>query len=227
LQDGPGLRSGGVVGVVGGDDWSWGRCGCADGDSDGGGEDGTEDEGVGGEDAVVDDELDVGVGAQSSDGGVFLVGVGGGFEDSDGEGIIVADDACSTETGAGPGVRGYSAVAVGDEITVRDGRADGAGELLSVRAKAGGEDEDGEKEEFAKKQGRPQGADCGVRCGVVEWESDDAPRKTAATVCGSLADRCIGDFSGWARGRGRAETLPLCAVLGGYDGRSAVVEERR
>jgi hypothetical protein len=185
------------------------------------------DEGVGGEDAVVDDELDVGVGAQSSDGGVFLVGVGGGFEDSDGEGIIVADDACSTETGAGPGVRGYSAVAVGDEITVRDGRADGAGELLSVRAKAGGEDEDGEKEEFAKKQGRPQGADCGVRCGVVEWESDDAPRKTAATVCGSLADRCIGDFSGWARGRGRAETLPLCAVLGGYDGRSAVVEERR
>jgi hypothetical protein len=227
LQDGPGLRSGGVVGVVGGDDWSWGRCGCADGDSDGGGEDGTEDEGVGGEDAVVDDELDVGVGAQSSDGGVFLVGVGGGFEDSDGEGIVVADDACSTEAGAGPGVRGYCAVAVGDEITVRDGRADGAGDLLGGEAQAGGEDEGAENEEFAQEQGQPQGAGCGVRCGVVEWGSDDAPRKTAATVCGSLADRCIGDFSGWARGRGRAETLPLCAVLGGYDGRSAVVEERR
>jgi len=78
FEDGPGLRSGGVVGVVGGDGgwgwgWSWrggrvgagvgvgvGWRGCAGGDSDGGGEDGAKDEGVCGEDAVVDDELDVG-----------------------------------------------------------------------------------------------------------------------------------------------------------------------
>ena len=147
LQDGPGLRSGGVVSVVGGGcwgggwGWNWSRCGCgcADGDPDGGGKDGAEDEGVGGEDAVVDDELDVGVGAQGGDGGGFVVGVGGGFEDSDGKGIIVADDACATEAGAGRGVRGYCAVAVGDEITVRDGRADGAGELLGVRAQGAGE----------------------------------------------------------------------------------------
>jgi hypothetical protein len=94
---------------------------------------------VGGEDAVVDDELDVGIGAQGGDGGSFVVGVGGCFEDSDGEGIIVADDARSSDAGACPCVRGYCAVAVGDEITVRDGRADGAGELLGVRAQGAGE----------------------------------------------------------------------------------------
>jgi hypothetical protein len=170
LEDGPFLRSGGVVGVVGRDDWGLGW--RADGDTDGGGEDGAKDEGVGGEDAVVDDELDVGIGAQSGDGGGFVVGAGGGYDDTDADGCVVADDACAIDAGAGFGVRGDEVVAVGDKITVRDSDADGAGELLSARAQGGGEsegdeNEDGEDDELAQCPDRTRVADSGVRCGGV------------------------------------------------------------
>ena len=140
------LRCGGVVGVVGGDGWgvlglrgSRCRCGCADGDPDGGGKDGAEDEGVGGEDAVVDDVLDVGVGAQGGDGGGFVVGVGGGCRGRDAEG------SCCCATMRAPLRRAWASASVlgpcrsvGDEITVRNGNADGAGKLLGARVQSRG-----------------------------------------------------------------------------------------
>ncbi len=136
-----------------------------------------------GEDAVVDDELDVGVGAQGGDGGGLVAGAGGGLDDADADGIVVADDADTGDAGAGPGVRGDGVVAVGDEITVRDGCSDGAGELLGVCAQAGGENHGGEKEcgeneENAEDGEQTQGAECGVGGSGMEWGEDGRPRRT-------------------------------------------------
>ena len=46
---------------------------------------------MGGEDAVVDDEVDGGIGVEGCKGGSF-VGVGGGIEDRDAEGCVAGDD---------------------------------------------------------------------------------------------------------------------------------------
>jgi hypothetical protein len=133
LADGPALR-GGVVGVIWGGRrgrrrrWWWGRWWWG-GDADGGGDYGAEDERVGGDDAVVDDELDVGLGAEGCDGCGFI-GAGCGVEDGNTKGLVEAEDAGVGEADVGLGVAGDGVVAVGDEVAVRDGCSEGAGELL-------------------------------------------------------------------------------------------------
>jgi len=136
---------------------------------------------VSGEDAVVDDVLDGGVGTQGGEGGGFAGGVGGGLEDSDAEGSVAANDVSTGDADAGFGVGGDGA-AVGDEIAVRDGDSDGAGELLGVRAQATGQDESdesegGENEEIAEDREQTQGAKCRVGGGGVEWGEDGHPRR--------------------------------------------------
>jgi hypothetical protein len=137
---------------------------------------------VGGEDAVVDDVLDGGVGAQGGDGGGFGGGVGGGFNDRDAEGTVAADDAGTCGDGAGFDIGGDGAGAVDDEITVRDGGTDWAGKLLGVSAQAGGEEESdesdgGENKETAQDGDQALGAECGVGGDGVEWKEDGRPRR--------------------------------------------------
>lgn len=141
---------------------------------------------MGGENAVVDDEVDVGVGAQGGDGGDFARGVGCGFEDTDAEWIAAADDVGrgSSEIGADSGisVAGDGAAAVGDEKAVRDRRSNGAGELLGTRAPGSSEEdadenEGGDKEELAQDGEQMRGAECGVGSCGVEWREDGRPRE--------------------------------------------------
>jgi len=81
---------------------------------------------VGGEDAVVDDVLDVGIGAKGGDGGVF-VGVGGGVENKDAEGRAGANNVHAGDACAGLYTRGDDGAVINDEITMGDGSGDGAG----------------------------------------------------------------------------------------------------
>jgi hypothetical protein len=97
---------------------------------------------VGGDDAVVEDELDVGLGAESGEGGGF-VGGAGGVEDSDAEGLVDTEDVGAGEADVGFDVGGDGVGAVGDEIAVRDECGDGAGELRG----AGGDGHDEEESE--------------------------------------------------------------------------------
>jgi hypothetical protein len=129
LADGPALR-GGVVGV----EWGWrrwrsGRQGWWGGDADGGGDYGAEDERVCGDDAVVDDKGDIGLGAEGCDGGSF-VGAGCGIENGDAKGLVEQNEMGVGEAGVGLRIAGDCAVAVDDEVAVRDGCGDGAGRLL-------------------------------------------------------------------------------------------------
>ena len=132
LKDSPLLRRRRVVGVV--------RGGGADGDSEVAREDGAEDEGVSGKDTVVDDVVNRRVGAQGGEGGYF-VGVGGGVENSDAEGSVAAKDVHACKACSGLDVDGENAVAVGDQIAMRDGGTKGAGRLLGTRAQGGDEEE--------------------------------------------------------------------------------------
>lgn len=141
---------------------------------------------MGGEDAVVDDELDGGIGAEGGDGGVF-VGVGGGVEDEYAEGRVGADDVFAGEAGAGLYTVGEDAVVVNDEITVGDGGGDGAGRLLGVQAQGGGqnergEDEDGVDDELAQSPKQPDGAECGVAGCDVERREDGRPSEDSGAV---------------------------------------------
>ena len=178
LADGPALRRGGVVGVVGRGWWrDRGWCGCggsADGDADGGWEDMAKDEVVSGENAVMDDEFDVGLGAECGDGGGFVRG-GVGLKDGDAEGLVDAEDAGSGDAGEGFGIAGDGAVAVGDQVAMWDDGPDGAGGLLRRRVQ-GGDEGAGDCQNFSEEPQQSTGLACGVRrVGLVRGE-DDAPR---------------------------------------------------
>ena len=84
---------------------------------------------MGGDDAVVDDKGDVGLGAKGGDCGGFI-GAGSGVEDGDAEGLVEAEDTCVGEVGVGLRIAGDGPVAVGDEVAVGDNGGDGAGDLL-------------------------------------------------------------------------------------------------
>jgi len=173
---------------------------------------------VGGEDAVVDDVLDVGIGLQGRDGSEFVGGIGGGVENRDAEGIVVADDAGTSDDGAG--FDGDDVGAVDDEITVRNGGTDGAGKLLRVCAQAAGEEEGdesdgGENKETAQEGDQAQGAECVVGGDGVEWKEDGRPRRCGAGAWGNALVCASARIGMGMRARGRAETLPQCPVLGG------------
>ncbi len=116
---------------------------------------------------VVDDVLDVGLGAELGDGGGFVGGVGG-FKDGDAEGLMDLDDVGAGEARAGFRVAGNGAVPVGDEVAMRDGRADGAGELAP--SGGGGEGKGG--------QGGGHSL-CGAATAGMAWGANDVPRMRA------------------------------------------------
>ena len=142
LLDGPSLRCVGVVGVVGWRRWrGWwrgkgrrcgddgtvggepadggGRVGRLSGDADAGGgrHDALEAQAVGGDDTIVQDEVDVRLGGQAAKrtGVVFLdCGLDGG----DAEVIVAPGEVCAGGGDAGFGVTGDGRVAIEDEVAV-------------------------------------------------------------------------------------------------------------
>jgi len=49
-----------------------------------------------------------------------------------------------------------------------------------------GENQGGDKQEFAQGGEQPHGAECGVGCVGVKWREDGAPRRSAAPFLGTL-----------------------------------------
>jgi hypothetical protein len=135
---------GGVEGVVrlgGWRGWRWrsgngGGVGCVLGAGDGAdgvqvdraGDDGEvracgwcEDEAAGGDDAVVEDVFDVGLGGEAVEGGGVVCG---GVDHGEAEVIVALKEMGSGDAGADFGVAGDGGVAIDDEVAMRD---DGAG----------------------------------------------------------------------------------------------------
>jgi hypothetical protein len=142
----------------------------------------------------VDDELDVGLGAETGDGG-GVVGGGVGLDDGDAEWLVTLEEA-DAGAGAEVGVGGDGAVAVGDEVTVGDGSAEGGGGLLGGGGQ-GSEGEEGEDEEVRGPGGEVRGAGSGG----MEGRVNERPRRIEPRVRG-YPDMCIGEREGGYEGAG-------------------------
>ena len=106
-----------VAGGAGGVDGEGGDCRLG---GERGGE-GLEEDAVAGDEAVVEDVLDVGLGGETLDGG-GIVCAGVGLEGGDAEALIAMNEMGAEGAGAELGVAGNSGVAVDDEVSVgKDG----------------------------------------------------------------------------------------------------------
>jgi hypothetical protein len=155
----------------------------------------------------VDDEFHFGLGAQGRDGGGFIFAVAG-VEDGDAEGFVAPEDVSLRDAGPGLGVAGDGAVAVGDQIAVRDGGSDGTGELLGRRMQAGDERRN-ERQDLPEKPERAADLGVMVRSVGVALGEDGMPRerrrRRAALTCASA----FWVWVGWCGRSGDVTVVPL------------------
>ena len=128
--------------LASGSGWTWGLSG--DVDAGGGRRDALEAQAVGGDDAIVEDEVDVGLGSEAAQraGVVFLdCGLDGG----DAEMVVAPGEVCAGRGDAGFGVTGDGRVAIEDEVAVRGDAASvnlGTGETAKKERQNNGSPED-------------------------------------------------------------------------------------
>jgi hypothetical protein len=127
-----------------------------DADSDGGWSDVLNAQAVGGDDAIVEDVVDVGLGGEAAE-GTGVVFPDGGFDGSDAEVLVTPGEMRAYGGDAGFSVAGNGGVAIEDEIAVR---RDAAGVDLASDNLGTGESGKEEREDESSAEETPADRTC-------------------------------------------------------------------